>query len=213
VSRVRSTFAFGGRCIPPPPQRGCRVGDPGGELRCSSLKYFRSSHSSRLAIRAHRRPRCDAGLSPRADRRANRPLRFGGACGYRNGPAIRRGDRAHVRRVRPRRRASSGLIDNHRRAMPRSPRHPYAEGLGNIERGPRFVAAIALTSVVPGHADALRSRLIVYPKRAIAAALTGGSASNPACDVQLRKTSGKVWFLAWMPPRSFLLLPGDPIEL
>src|SRR2546428_12713703 len=27
-------------------------------LRCSSLKYSRYSHSSRLAIRAHRRPRC-----------------------------------------------------------------------------------------------------------------------------------------------------------
>src|SRR6266705_5602864 len=29
VSRLRSSFAFGRRGIPPPPQRGCRVGDPG----------------------------------------------------------------------------------------------------------------------------------------------------------------------------------------
>src|ERR1700681_385667 len=35
---------------------------------CSSLKYSRYSRSSRLASRAHRRPRCDAGLSPRAAR-------------------------------------------------------------------------------------------------------------------------------------------------
>src|ERR1700688_3127856 len=40
-------------------------------LRCSSLKYSRYPHSSRLAIRAHRRPRCDAGLSPRADKPAD----------------------------------------------------------------------------------------------------------------------------------------------
>src|ERR1700681_694631 len=33
---------------------------------CSSLKYSRYSRSSRLASRAHRRPRCNAGLSPRA---------------------------------------------------------------------------------------------------------------------------------------------------
>src|SRR5712691_6114055 len=39
-------------------------------LRCSSLKYFRYSRSSRLASRAHHRPRCDAGLSPRAVRAA-----------------------------------------------------------------------------------------------------------------------------------------------
>src|SRR5712691_8155087 len=43
-------------------------------LRCSSLKYSRYSRSSRLASRAHRRPRCDAGLSPRAAR-ATSPLR------------------------------------------------------------------------------------------------------------------------------------------
>src|ERR1700693_4314147 len=49
TARGESPAAFGRRCIPPPPQRGCRVGDPGVELRCSSLKYSRYSHSSRLA--------------------------------------------------------------------------------------------------------------------------------------------------------------------
>ena len=34
-------------------------------LRCSSFKYSRYSRSSRLAGRAHHRPRCRAGLSPR----------------------------------------------------------------------------------------------------------------------------------------------------
>src|SRR5439155_15797442 len=43
-----------GRGIPPPPQRGCRVGDPGPWRRCSSLKYSRYSRSSRLASRAPR---------------------------------------------------------------------------------------------------------------------------------------------------------------
>src|SRR5439155_22554212 len=43
-----------GRGIPPPPQRGCRVGDPGPWRRCSSLKYFRYSRSSRLASTAPR---------------------------------------------------------------------------------------------------------------------------------------------------------------
>src|SRR5947208_6602957 len=66
------------------PQRGCRAGDPVRPalhpvstptrlprwgprfwLRCSSLKYSRYSRSSRLAIRAHRRPRCSGGLPPR----------------------------------------------------------------------------------------------------------------------------------------------------
>src|SRR5262245_47373869 len=37
-------------------------------LRCSSIKYCRYSQSSRLAIRAPRPSRCDAGLPPRAAR-------------------------------------------------------------------------------------------------------------------------------------------------
>src|SRR5207244_8275347 len=35
-------------------------------LRCASLKYSRYSRSSRLVSGAPRRPRCDAGFSPRA---------------------------------------------------------------------------------------------------------------------------------------------------
>src|SRR5438093_4878392 len=44
AARGESLAAFDGRCIPKPPQRGCRVGDPG----------------------APRPSRCDARLSPRA---------------------------------------------------------------------------------------------------------------------------------------------------
>src|SRR5713101_4078675 len=38
TARGKSPAAFGRRCIPSPPQRGCRVG-PRRWLRCSSLKY------------------------------------------------------------------------------------------------------------------------------------------------------------------------------
>src|SRR5712691_5942949 len=53
------------RCMNPPGASvvslkfvGIRPALHPGWLRCSSLKYARYSHSSRLAIRAHHRPRC-----------------------------------------------------------------------------------------------------------------------------------------------------------
>ena len=49
-------------------------------LRCSSLKYSRYSRSSRLASGAPRRPRCDAGLSPRAARAACATLALAVGC-------------------------------------------------------------------------------------------------------------------------------------
>src|SRR5213083_2450436 len=53
AARGESLAAFDGRCIPKPPQRGCRVWDPG----------------------APRPSRCDARLSPRAARRRQAPER------------------------------------------------------------------------------------------------------------------------------------------
>src|SRR6266513_1005626 len=89
AARGETPAAFGRRCIPPPPQRGCRVGGPGW-LRCSSFKYSRyctppctrrtvgtplcarraappgSPRRGLCAVgwngRAHRRPRCGAGV-------------------------------------------------------------------------------------------------------------------------------------------------------
>ena len=57
-------------------------------LRCSSFKYSRHSRSSRLAHGAPRRPRCDAGVSPRAasDRRPAEDRRELG----RESPVVRR---------------------------------------------------------------------------------------------------------------------------
>jgi hypothetical protein len=82
---------FGRRCIPSPPQRGCRVGDPGADLlllpeifpifpifsvvRLRSPRTVNAANygetSPRLEERSRgvigaRRARCDAGLLPRA---------------------------------------------------------------------------------------------------------------------------------------------------
>jgi hypothetical protein len=51
VDRLRAS-------VPSQKSVGIRPALHPGWRRCSSLKYSRYSHSSRLAIRAHRRPRC-----------------------------------------------------------------------------------------------------------------------------------------------------------
>ncbi len=82
------------------PQRGCRAGDPvrpalhpsstpmrlphwgpRAWLRYSSLKYSRHSRSSRLARRAHCRPRCNAGLAPRTARARGATIRLRSGAG------------------------------------------------------------------------------------------------------------------------------------
>jgi hypothetical protein len=59
---TRASFGLSG----PPPDYGCiRPPLHPARLRCSSLKYSRYSRSSRLAGRAHRRPRCVAVIRPK----------------------------------------------------------------------------------------------------------------------------------------------------
>ena len=93
-------------------------------LRCSSFKYSRYSQSSRLAIGAPRRSRCDDGVAPRAANGRHHPgpgpvLHPGDGLARRRAhrcPAARR----HVRRVRSARR--------HRRRSARASRACITKG-------------------------------------------------------------------------------------
>ena len=67
--RGESPAAFDGRCIPPGVAqafRPARARLKPCPTTLSSVEYYRHAPSSRLARRAHRPSRCDAGLSPRA---------------------------------------------------------------------------------------------------------------------------------------------------
>jgi hypothetical protein len=75
AARGESPAAFGRRCIPPPPQRGCRVGDPG--LRCVAPRSNTPGIAPHRAQPARWGPRgalvapCQTGASPASVRRGS----------------------------------------------------------------------------------------------------------------------------------------------